>query len=1286
MRESLVRGISLRNALPGLLLVVLSLVLVLSYLDAVANGREQVLQRERRDILSQSEDLARSAQRDLATSPTNVASDLSVAACDLRTQVLALLDADARVSMAQRLAWQGRMATQTIEGFSAARFGKVVQGRIPDLQWDESGRKLSVMMPYFTAGDGSELRNLKRGVIYLSYDLRHEDAVVEHEAGFRLLPQLAVALLLMLVLGWLLRKGVSEPLARLQLASQRLATEAELSEPVSESGPREVVRLAQSFNDMAARVREAQAEVSSSKAQFEGLFLSAMDGIIMVDAHFNIQLMNRAAQQMFGCSGEQMRGEPIDRLLPERMRAGHAGLMQAFVRGAQTSRMMGRLGLVQGLRMNGEEFPVEASISHMQVQGKELLSVILRDVTERSRAQAELAALTASLEQQVEQRTARLRETATALEQQTQRLSAAHDEQRAIFDTATVGIAVTRDRVVLRCNRRLEQMFGYGQGELVGLSTRAWFIDEAEYLDIGEAIQTQLAGGKALAKQQEMVRKDGTRLWVRFSASELNFTGNEKVVLGVFEDVTLEYEASAALRQAKRLADDANRYKSAFLANMSHEIRTPMNAIIGMSYLVLKTDLSSRQRDYLRKIQGSSQHLLNIINDILDYSKIEAGRLELEHIEFDLEQVMENVSGLIAQKAAEKGLELVLEIDQAVPLRLVGDPLRLGQILVNYSNNAVKFTSRGEIHVRMELREETEQGVLLCGIVKDTGVGLTQAQIEPLFQSFQQADASTTRQYGGTGLGLAITRQLANLMQGDVGVSSEYGVGSRFWFTARLGRGAAAPRPRALSHDLHGKRVLVVDDNESARLLMADMLSALQLQVDQADSGAAALQAVSRAQADSRPYEILFLDWQMPGMNGIEVARQLQTLAPRPHVVLVTGYGREEVLKGAQQAGIEDVLIKPVNGSMLFDGVVRLLAAEPAQDHAQPSDLSAHALRSIRGARVLLVEDNDLNQEVASELLRDAGLVVDLAENGQAAVEKLQRGDYDIVFMDMQMPVMDGLAATRAIRSLPGFASLPIVAMTANAMQADREACSAAGMNDHVAKPIDPQDLCHSLLKWIRPRGAPAPAIGPAVVVQPMPELPRIEGLDSAAGLRRVLGRRDRYLSLLSRFMQGQQGFGPRLQAALQRGDLEGAERAAHTLKGVAATVGLASVQRAAEVLEAAIRESAARDRLDALTAACVGQLDPVLEQLQVHFSRAAAGPAQQGPAPLALTDLCRRLAELLAQDDMEAGDLLQDNAATLQSALGPAFAPLQAAVNAFDYEAGLSRLRAACESSGLHW
>ncbi|MFT7694490.1 MAG: two-component system sensor histidine kinase/response regulator, partial [Candidatus Latescibacterota bacterium] len=780
----------------------------------------------------------------------------------------------------------------------------------------------------------------------------------------------------------------------------------------------------------------------------------------------------------------------------------------------------------------------------------------------------------------------------------------------------------------------------------------------------------------------------------KFSIYLVTIVGSLALIIGLvlmFIIMRTFNQMTNSIDQSRQSAEASAQTKADFLANMSHEIRTPMNAIIGMAHLALRTNLNNKQRDYVSKIHGSGQHLLGIINDILDFSKIEAGKLDVEEVDFRIEEVLDNVGSLVGEKASAKGLELIFDIDTKLPGHLVGDSLRIGQILINYATNAVKFTEAGEIVVRTRILTENDRDLLVRFEVEDTGIGMTPEQKDRLFQSFSQADTSTTRKYGGTGLGLAISKNIAELMGGEVGVSSDFGKGSTFWFTAALKKSVQQERDFVPTPDLRDRRVLVVDDNEHAREILSAMLMAMTFRVDVVSTGEEAVIAVRDQNSGDDPYDIVFLDWMLDGIDGVEAGRQIATLALKhqPERIMVTAYGRAEVMDAAEQAGIEVALIKPVTQSHLFDAAVRVLGGTVANEKTPQDDWEAH-IDALSGAKVLLVEDNELNQQVAMELLKEGGLEVDLAENGREAVRMVGEKDYDAVLMDMQMPVMDGVTATIEIRKNPRFADLPILAMTANAMESDRQKTREAGMNDHIAKPIDPASLFKSLLNFIEPRSAaPSDKVEPAAAPQEPATADAnaglyIPGLDVKDGLGRVLGNRELYIRLLRQFVEsGDVEAVGAIRFSLAQGERESAERAAHTLKGMAGTIGASAVQETAGEVETAIRDGVddMEDLLLALDSALVTTIGSIEQGLPQELAQEEnTGDSLEEIDWQEVIDTSNKLHDMLAVNDSDALDIFHQHESLLRKALGSYFKEVETAVGAWDLEGASLALLRACQ------
>ncbi len=773
------------------------------------------------------------------------------------------------------------------------------------------------------------------------------------------------------------------------------------------------------------------------------------------------------------------------------------------------------------------------------------------------------------------------------------------DENDAIFDSSLVGIMVLKNRILVKVNNRMADMLGYVPQEMVGRTPLQFHLSEEHFTEFGKKYYWRLSEQEFVQIEYPLKHKQGHTVWCQFNGKAIAPPDLGKGAVWIIDDITEKREKEVQLRHAKRLAENAANAKSEFLANMSHEIRTPMNAIIGLVRLCLGTELSAAQRDYLEKVYQSSNLLLKVINDILDFSKIEAGKLSLESAPFYLDDVLDNLSDMISLSAHEKGIEVLFDLAPDTPSQLKGDALRFGQILLNLAANAVKFTKKGEVVVQIRPARKTTEKVTLEVSVIDTGIGMRQEQIAGLFKSFTQADASTTRRFGGTGLGLVISRKLIRQMGGDIEVRSRPGQGSCFSFQVdfEMPRDSEAILDVNLPLDLAGLKVLVVDDVASARKMFETTLSAFSFRVTCVASGEAAIRELAAAPADD-PYHLVLMDHMMPGMNGIETARRIQKLSKISDIatiIMITAHGRDRVIEEARQAGIKSYLNKPVAPSTLFDTIVNVVGSTSGrQKRGKPRDQwEIKTVEKLRGARILLVEDNKINQRVARELLRQGGMRVRTAENGREAVHLVATERFDAVLMDINMPEIDGYQATRIIRKKISDRQLPIIAMTANALTGDREKCLEAGMNDHVAKPVEAEKLFETLEKWIfvLNTGATSRETG-QLAFDPRQSLPpetpggsifgHITGIDLETGLERTGGNPEFFMSLLKEFVEDHAADDQKIDQAFVRDDMQTAYRMVHTLKGVAGGIGAQALYESAGLLEFAIKNSH-RPRYDTL-------------------------------------------------------------------------------------------------------
>nr|WP_199040112.1 PAS domain S-box protein [Dyella sp. ASV24] len=914
---------------------------------------------------------------------------------------------------------------------------------------------------------------------------------------------------------------------------------------------------AASLIEKTAALEATQHTIEAARAWYRGIIESAPDGMMIVDETGHIVLANPRLEAMFGYRSGELEGAPVERLVPLRSDTHHAKLRQNFfVQGE--SRQMGRANVdLRGKRKDGSELSVEIGLSFLpalDAQGRCVCAAV-RDVSQR--------------------RTMEL-----ALMQSEERL-------QYILDNSPVSIAVSTHGRICFANPKFVATFGVG----VGATTAPMYVETGQRARIWANLDNQGMVSNSEVRMYDAQRRERDMLTTFLP---IDYDG-EPGVLAWLVDITDHNAAQAAMLHAKEAAEEAARVKSDFLANMSHEIRTPMNAIIGMSHLALESPSDARQRGYLENIRRASESLLHIINDVLDFSRIEAGRVRMERVPFNLDEVMTHVADLIGLQAEDKGLELLLQYQGDPPTALVGDPLRLEQILVNLASNALKFTDRGSIILGVEKEGGNDEQAALHFRVIDTGIGMTADQCGRIFESFVQADSSTTRKYGGSGLGLAISHDLVEMMGGEIWVESEPGRGSIFHVRLSLSvqpQAAASMAPAMLAD----ASLLLVDDSDAARRILAAMAGGLGWLVHVAGTVDEGVLRLQQARHDGRPYRVVLADAHMAGHQAIAAAMR----GGEQLLLMVSAYRRDGRDETPGVSG--GTLVKPVTPRALSDALALLLHRTPARaamvDIAAPDAPAASALS---GRRLLLAEDNDLNRELAIALLQREGIDVVVAHNGREAVDIVAADPrVDGVLMDCQMPVMDGYAATRAIRAELHLADLPVIAMTADATVGDREKALAAGMNDHIAKPLDIPVMFATLVRWIKPR-----AVSGDVVAADVGAADELPGIDQQMGLRICGNNASLYRRLLSMFLKNNRAFAQAFKEASD-GGLSEAYRIAHTLRGSAANIGASLVATAASELQEACKTGAPQEELDRLLAKVVAALYPVLEGLERIDANAA--------------------------------------------------------------------------------
>ena len=931
--------------------------------------------------------------------------------------------------------------------------------------------------------------------------------------------------------------------------------------------------------------RQAETDLRRSDDQLRTLFAGVKDyAILMLDPEGCVVTWNEVAQSIKGYRADEIIGCHFSRFYtPEAIAQGVP---------AKELRIAAEHGRFEDeswrVRKDGSKFYANVVLTALLDPSGLLrgFGKVTRDITSRKQAEEEATALL-----------------------------------RTIHLHSIVSVADRAGRII-EVNDSFCAISGYTRDELLnhthrivnsGVHSREFWTEMWEHLSSDKSWRGEICNRA----------KNGTLYWIDSIIAPFSGEGGRTTkYISIHTDITAAKLSEGRLRMETQKAEVASNAKSDFLANMSPEIRTPMNAILGMTHLALRAQPSEQQRRYLGKIESASQSLLTIMNDILDFSKIEAGKLELENINLSLDEVWRNLLNIVGQKAEQKKLAIVLEVDPSTPGYFKGDPLRLGQILINLVNNAIKFTDRGEIVVKVMAEPSSPGHAKLKFSVRDTGIGMSPDQMSGLFQSFNQADTSITRTYGGTGLGLAISKQLCELMGGTISAESEPGKGSTFVFTAIFETTVLGvlPTPRSSSTILPGKSILVADDSEADRNMLVAMLMAHGFDTRAVSSGEEALSALIRASEAGHPFDLVIMDWRLPGIDGIETSRRIQAhsdLSQLPFIVMVSAFNREEVMGGPHGLDLDGFLLKPVNEGFLLNKLAMILDDRPRNTVSDSRDILVEptldlATRPLAGRKVLLVEDNELNRDLATELLGDLGITVAIAVNGREGVDRVASEPFDLVLMDIQMPVLDGLSATRLIRKDSRFLTLPIIAMTAHAMGGDRERSLEAGLSDHLTKPIDPDTLTKTLVHWMPAKPAMHLATAdllpkPAEADAPLPE--QLPPFDIPSALARANGKPKLLRKLMRGFVQLYANVGADLRCHLAQDRTADAERLAHSLKSIAAMLEARELTATAKAVELALR-AGLLEQASALIDTLEDALGPAIDAARSLEGNSSAVPA----------------------------------------------------------------------------